>query len=178
MNLRAGWFIWIVFLARFLAGREGLAADSLTLYCEETWVETGACPAHRCYLDCAGALQFEGCAQDCKPKPCFLIDVSNCPEDACDILEGCGETKRCYPVIRSGQGRCGNLAYHGQDVECCPGLTRRCGIEFFDGTCDMTGKNSVQGVPACLPCGNGICNQFENSCNCPEDCARPDLGPE
>ena len=51
----------------------------------------------------------------------------------------------------------------------------RMGIEhlevvFFDGSCDLVGKSSVYAVPICIPCGNGICNQFETHCNCPEDC--------
>lgn len=172
---------WLIFKIMVCAFGGGFAlgvfpsasfADDLAAYCLNAWTETEACPAHRCYLDCAGGLQFEGCQQTCKPKPCFQIDAEHCPLEFCDVVEGCGEISRCYPRIRRGEGLCGDLAYPGQDIECCSGMIRRCGVEFFDGTCDMIGKNSVYGVPVCLPCGNGICNQFENSCNCPEDCAR------
>lgn len=68
---------------------------------------------------------------------------------------------------------CGDVAYAGQDVACCEGLVRRCGIEFLDGTCDMEGQDSVYNLPICIPCGDGLCGQFENRCNCPEDCGTP-----
>ena len=73
------------------------------------------------------------------------------------------------------RAKCGDLAYAGQDVDCCPGLVRRCGVEFFDGSCDMEGKNSIYSLPICVPCGDGVCGNFENRCNCPEDCKNPTL---
>ncbi len=50
--------------------------------------------------------------------------------------------------------------------ECCPGLVSKQDVRMkSDGSCAVMETWAV-----CLPCGNGICDQSENICNCPEDC--------
>jgi hypothetical protein len=36
----------------------------------------------------------------------------------------------------------------------------------------MQGKNTAYHLPICIPCGDGVCTNFENHCNCPEDCKK------
>lgn len=58
--------------------------------------------------------------------------------------------------------------------ECCEGLTEwDSGMdtrEVVDGICVETGAVSGYPVGTCINCGNGICEDIENICNCPEDC--------
>ncbi|MFH1546239.1 MAG: hypothetical protein ABIE14_02595 [Patescibacteria group bacterium] len=53
-----------------------------------------------------------------------------------------------------------------EDIPCCPGL-KKVGNCFEEGisTCTCATCGSI-----CRPCGNGICDDNENRCNCPEDC--------
>ncbi|MCA9406771.1 MAG: hypothetical protein KC684_09545 [Candidatus Omnitrophica bacterium] len=153
----------------FSAGFFILSSDAETLkeYCQKQFEEHQVCPEETCYqLSCLE----EPCDEGCHPKSCLEIEPEHCPLSACRLLMGCNDTSVCYPLSKQDTPECGTNAYEGQDVECCEGFIKRCGVEFFDGTCDMIGKGSIDSVPICLPCGNGICNQFENRCNCPEDC--------
>jgi hypothetical protein len=153
----------------------GIYADGvqaqLSTYCSEVYRDSGMCPAQQCRLACnqEGAI-WDGCALGCFPKLCVELSASDCPLEECQILKGCAEKDVCYPKVDDPSLSCGEIAYTGQNVACCEGLVKRCGLEFFDGSCDMTAAKSLDGVPVCIPCGNGICNQFENRCNCPEDC--------
>jgi hypothetical protein len=67
----------------------------------------------------------------------------------------------------------GKISYDsatGEFNECCTGLTDE--MNFPDGTpeeCEafsmMDGYSSI-----CTDCGNGVCEEWENRCICPEDC--------
>ena len=51
------------------------------------------------------------------------------------------------------------------NIPCCPGL-KEVGLCFDEnGKCICADCGFI-----CLPCGNGICDDKENKCNCPEDC--------
>jgi len=139
-------------------------------YCSKIYNKKVLCPKDVCVSSFKVNQQGIGYVMRCEPKTCLSLDAQNCPTDTCQIMKGCGGDDVCFPRDERKPPVCGGLAYEGQDVECCPGFVKRCGVEFFDGSCGMKGKYSVYGVPICLPCGNGICNQFENRCNCPEDC--------
>ncbi len=143
---------------------------NLTKLCAETYVNEATCPKDFCRLFCAEGDSAEKCTLTCEPRPCVELTADHCPTDTCQLLDGCIENaKHCYPKLAEEPATCGDLAYTG-NLECCSGFIKRCGVEFFDGSCDMKAEFSIEGVPACIPCGNGICNQFENRCNCPEDC--------
>lgn len=152
------------------SSRETEIQVSLTEYCPQTFQETGLCPEDVCTLDCVYAGSSEVCRMQCQPKSCFNIEAEHCPLLDCRLLMGCEEKDVCFPKAEMVEPEgCGDLGYFGP-VECCEGYAKRCGVEFLDGSCDMVGAHSEFSVPICLPCGNGICNQFENSCSCPEDC--------
>ena len=142
----------------------------LNKLCLESYQRDAVCPKDFCRLFCLEGEGAEQCTLSCEPRTCLELTIDHCPEDACQILDGCGENnKRCYPKMQEEPPVCGGLAYSGK-LDCCAGFVKRCGIEFFDGSCDREAEFSLEGVPMCIPCGNGICNQFENKCNCPEDC--------
>lgn len=143
--------------------------NSVLDYCFDTYEESGNCPKDLCRLACLDGGNYEGCEIICKPKLCQDIDAHKCPLDQCQLLPGCSGEDVCYPLPDRQEPKCGDLAYSGKR-ECCEGFVKRCGLEFFDGTCDMEADYTMFSVPTCLPCGNSICNQFENRCNCPEDC--------
>jgi hypothetical protein len=136
----------------------------------ETYRNETTCPKERCHLFCLEGEGASACHLSCAPRPCIELTAQHCPLDVCQVVDGCGGIERCFPKSENETPDCGNVAYSGRE-QCCPGLVKRCGIKFLDGTCDMKAEFSTEGVPICIPCGNGICNQFENICNCPEDCA-------
>jgi hypothetical protein len=150
------------------------ASASLGGYCQTMFAQAEDCPEEICQMRCregfdAGA----ACAPACLPNECPDIDAQHCPLKFCAVMTNCSEETICHFPMVGEKIPCGDLAYAGQDVECCDGLVRRCGYEFLDGTCDMQGRNSVYSLPICVPCGDGVCNQFEDRCNCPEDCGTP-----
>lgn len=149
----------------------GEIAD-LREYCNMFFAKHRKCPNDLCNIGCLGGLLYENCPVTCSPKPCHELPVGQCPSESCQIVEDCDGEPVCYEQMNPDSPACGGMAYAGQDVPCCEGFVKRCGVEFFDGTCDMKPEKSVHSIPMCLPCGNGICNQFENACNCPEDCAK------
>ena len=154
----------------FFAGRGyGQEKSAQPADCAQTFTQNGTCPAELCQLSCDLNQLEEGCVEICKPKDCPLISVEHCPTDHCQVMTGCEGQPICFFKLNEGNS-CGELAYAEQDVPCCDGLKRRCGAELFDGSCDMAGKKSMYSVPICIPCGDGLCGQFENRCNCPEDC--------
>ena len=177
----------------FITSTPAWPSEELAEYCGGVFVRTGDCPAAYCRLQCHDGTSLPNCTRSCRPKSCFEIEAGDCPVSAikaeetppadspkvtvrseghgpCRLLEGCSGKKVCFDKADTMVPSCGALAYLGDEVPCCAGLVKKCGVEFFDGSCDMIGERSVYSVPVCLPCGNGICNQFENRCNCPEDC--------
>ena len=145
------------------------ASESPSVNCDDAFKTNSFCPKETCALNikCHGG----DCQFVCEPSPCMGIDAQHCPRDRCQLLEGCEDKKKvCYDKADNPPS-CGDIGYAGES-KCCQGLVKRCGVEFFDKTCDMVGKNSIYSIPICIPCGNGTCNQFEDQCNCPEDCRR------
>ncbi len=48
------------------------------------------------------------------------------------------------------------------------------GLEVTDGTCySGVGFNVSEAAFICSACGNGVCDEVENWCNCPADCSKP-----
>jgi hypothetical protein len=158
---------WIFISASVFAQIE----EQQVLDCESVFAESGFCPENLCNkeIKCSTESEQMMCAMACHPKECVTIKAKDCPLGRCVVLTGCSAEKVCYPPMQDNNLGCGDLAYIGEK-ECCESLVKRCGVEFLDDSCDMLGENSIDSVPVCIPCGNGVCNQFENLCNCPEDC--------
>jgi len=170
--------IVLVLLMCFVMVFAGQAIDSaeeksFAAYCSEEMTKNGTCPDALCRSVCADGSKKEDCPKACVPQDCTGIPTDKCPQQYCAVMTNCSEEEVCHYKMEGEPAKCGDLAYAGQDVACCPGLVQRCGIEFLDGNCDMEGRNSVYDLPICIPCGNDICDQFENRCNCPEDCGTP-----
>jgi len=143
-------------------------------FCAGSFKESGICPPKICRLQSAAGdmTDVPQGEKKCMPVPCPDIPAADCPEEFCAVMVDCSDQKICHYQMSGDKTECGDVAYAGQDVDCCPGLVRRCGYEFIDGTCDMQGQGSVYNLPICIPCGNGICDNFEDRCNCPEDCGK------
>ena len=139
--------------------------DDLAKICHESYEQKAECPKEFCELKCAVTDNVNECRMTCFVKECGQIAADHCPLDSCQRITGCDGALKCFKKSSKQPPLCGGLAYAGGEVECCQGFVKRCGIEYFDGRCNIEGD-----IPICLPCGNGICNQFENRCNCPEDC--------
>jgi len=171
------YFPFILTFAFLLGGTLCLAApaeddrpEDLDAYCRQHYEKDGGCPETVCRLTELPGQEGEEPSQECRAQECVEIEPKDCPQDYCALMQDCSGEKICHYQMPGDLAECGDLAYAGQDVPCCPGLVQRCGIEFLDGTCDMEGKDSVYNLPICIPCGDGICGNFENRCNCPEDC--------
>lgn len=93
-----------------------------------------------------------------------IIHCSNCGNGTCDTFEDIDNCPQdCGRCISANQ--IGN-SFKGQN--CCPGLKSvlyPCSGKPPNCTCSR-GGTSVH----CTNCGNGTCDIFENSCNCPVDC--------
>ncbi|MFP4472466.1 MAG: hypothetical protein ACLFPX_01170 [Candidatus Omnitrophota bacterium] len=149
-----------------LAGAGQGFAQSANEFCRTQAMTTDECPAPLCEWRC----QDENCEKnDCRAKSCETLSAEECPLEFCEQRVNCRGNAVCVDRIIDPPA-CGDIAYAGQDVPCCDGLVRRCGIQFYDRSCDMYGDRSVYAFPICIPCGDGICTNFENGCNCPEDC--------
>lgn len=161
-------FAWCMGMLGLVLGLAPLAsAESLEEYCRQAWTAQQLCPPAVCVLEKADG---PNAVEQCLARPCNQIAGKDCPTQFCDTLVNCRGQEICHFKMIDPPA-CGNLSYAGQDVPCCPGLVRRCGEAFFDDTCDMYGDNSEYSLPICIPCGDGVCTNFENLCNCPEDCA-------
>lgn len=137
--------------------------------CQETFDKTKICPSDLCETRCEAG--DENCGNSCHAKHCRDIAGSACPSEFCQKRETCDHKTICMEMPSSQEPQCGQLGYDGA-VACCSGLQKKCGVEYYDGTCNMTPTDPAYLFPVCLPCGDGVCNQFENRCNCPEDCGK------
>ena len=165
--------LFICLAANVCAQQHNYPHRDLQKYCLSSFEKNGVCPTDMCRFVCIEGSLDQGCPLTCGAKDCLELSAKDCPLETCQLLDGCQKDQKvCYPKIEENESECGGVAYTGQK-SCCEGFIKRCGIEFFDGTCDMIGAKSTSSIPMCLPCGNGICNQFENRCNCPEDCGSP-----
>ncbi|MBU0466541.1 MAG: DUF333 domain-containing protein [Nanoarchaeota archaeon] len=53
--------------------------------------------------------------------------------------------------------------------ECCVGLAELENFNLIEGDCQLL----VGAYATCSDCGDGICEEWENECNCLEDCEEP-----
>ncbi len=160
--------VGLVLLMCALGSVTAQATEEVAVYCQESYEENQVCPHPRCILECRGT-ETPCASLECRPRWCSSFSEDECPADICHVATNCSGNRICEELPNDPPS-CGETGYAGQDVACCYGFVRRCGIEFYDRTCDMLGENSVYHLPICIPCGDGVCTNFENRCNCPEDC--------
>ncbi|MHC4742106.1 MAG: putative hemolysin [Planctomycetota bacterium] len=63
---------------------------------------------------------------------------------------------------------CREAGKHVLVSECCEGLTAIPPTYVYDANCDYTGMTGWTSI--CSDCGNGTCESWESTCNCPSDC--------
>lgn len=112
---------------------------------------------------CSGNETEESCPEDC--SICPLGQVLNkkgicvvevvCPIGYIKVNDTCvPPPKKC---VKEGKNP-------GEDKQCCEDL-KAISTQVGDGRiCSLTAGY------VCSPCGNGECEERENTCNCPEDC--------
>lgn len=92
--------------------------------------------------------------------------------------------KMCYVPGEEGAcigGKCmrRSCAVEGEKTDagknCCMGLTQA--MEYiYDEEVGCTHVDRINATgDICIDCGDGICNDFENVCNCPKDCETEDI---
>ncbi len=90
---------------------------------------------------------------------CVFPDGESCEVWA--FLNGeCGE-EYVHPVPCAEAGE-----HRGVAVVCCEGLVEIWNVFPVDHLC----MHLIGAFALCSDCGDGICDEWENSCNCPEDC--------
>ncbi|MEA3343531.1 MAG: hypothetical protein U9Q92_05160 [archaeon] len=104
--------------------------------------------------DCIARPDGSGYCTKCGDGMCKSPENKcNCPEDCPSKCAGEGES---VPVVLGAP-------------ECCEGLTKiGCEKPDNNGICPT---EPCVGASICAKCGNGVCGNGENKCNCPEDCS-------
>ena len=84
------------------------------------------------------------------------------------------ETNVGTQLACASEGQQFSLIYSTYPKECCSGLTAwNSGMdtrEVTNGVCVETGRLAGSPVGTCIKCGDGVCGNKENLCNCPADC--------
>ena len=101
---------------------------------------------------------------------------NGCSEGACVEADDNPRNKASC----ANEGEKFSQVYEEYPDNCCAGLTKwHSGMdtrEIVDGECIATGMVSGNPIGTCINCGNGICEDIENICNCPADCNGDDNG--
>ncbi len=97
-------------------------------------------------------------------------------------MSGCGSTDAEKPVEQIEDENCAKMGEMFSQIydtdkfpsHCCKGLIPWSNIHLF-GSPSIEDKcyekdMGVESVGICLDCGNNICEEIEDPCNCPEDC--------
>lgn len=136
-------------------GTQGICVLPDGTECDEWAYYRGECPA------------TQGCPEDAKICPDGSVVVRD-PDNNCEFPE-CPESE-C-----AKEGESFSWIFTDEYPEhCCEGLTEWQGgmdtrVSIGD-ECYATGLVSGNPVGTCINCGNGICEEIENVCNCPDDC--------
>jgi hypothetical protein len=126
--------------------------------------------------------EFEGCAAETgkctiAPEICYDLYEPVCGCDGRTYSNDC-EIKRAR-VSKAYDGTCTiDCTSAGKNMPvypgyvCCEGLKPiSTAIAGSDGKCIQ-----ALGTVICSACGNNICEEWENICNCPKDCKKPFCG--
>ena len=107
----------------------------------------------------------------------FTEDISNAPEQPITPVTDSPETDTTESLCAE-EGGVFSAVFDELPDTCCEGLKEwnsgmDTGISIAD-DCYETGLLAGSPVGVCINCGDGICEGFENPCNCPEDCIGKD----
>jgi len=153
-----------------------------------------ACPNCPCFVctycgdgECGLGENSCSCPEDCKPQqpnvceqegglctiPLPDEDGDGCPDGMSPVyLPGCDNGEIC---CIPDAGECieegGGGAVVPWEKECCPGLVSiPCDKPAADDDTPFGQCMPCDGAFFCTYCGDGVCKDPENMCNCPEDC--------
>ena len=141
------------------------------------------CPQGTGEVDLGGCDDMEVCCMPLQDNRCeqqggscmypnAAGELPRCPDGSAEVdLPGCDRGGICC----MGGADCvpdgGRVAVIPDAPRCCPGL-ERIPIAAYDeaqGMCMV-----ADGAALCSSCGNGVCAEWENVCNCPRDCVEPE----
>jgi len=102
-------------------------------------------------ITCCQPGEGTSCCTEAAPYTCFAYG---------DSVDGDG-LDRCRELGEQvgGKAIC--------PADCCDGLARVPNLVPGPDGCEGSGH---MGISVCLLCGDGVCDDLENACNCPEDC--------
>lgn len=135
--------------------------------------EGGSVPVAPGAKDCCPGLVKVPCDKpgpDGECQPCLGASICTyCGDGICGIGENsCNCSDDCGTCLGAGE----KFFDFDTKGKCCEGL-----VPVSD--CIPSGAGcACPDCPCyiCLPCGDGICEEFENECNCPQDCKGECLG--
>lgn len=88
-----------------------------------------------------------------------------CTDTKCEFKKSCAEEGEKFYPFMTGE----------YPIICCEGLYEWiAGMDTqisIEGECYRTGMTAGAPYGICVNCGNGICENIEDICNCPEDCS-------
>jgi len=129
----------------------------------------------------------------CAPEPCspgektnhndFYCDQNGQWEESKQAGDVCAESYECYeekgyenPAFRKRESvSCTNkiCTYEAIQNQCeKQNLTEILNKNEYDDQCTQNLVKQESEKRVCTPCGNGVCDQDETKCNCPEDCKK------
>ncbi len=113
-------------------------------------------------------VEYEGQSilQDCEEAGGTCIFNWQKCDGHVDTNLNCGFLKKCCVNCVGEGGSLGAVTPENNKV-CCPGLTHILPSFPSQGGCKVL--SGVRGY--CTKCGDGVCKEPENECNCPDDCA-------
>lgn len=126
---------------------------------------------------------YESCGKDsdCESGVCNCIkqDSKVCEPVNCtpgDVATDCAGivVKRCsqdasWAGVENGEQTCKDNPACDLNKPCAGGLIRALRKDQYGKDCQESMAQMI--LPTvCIPCGNGICDDNESQCNCPEDC--------
>lgn len=106
--------------------------------------------------------------ENCGNRACITLYACQegkavCEDNKCEFAEHDNE-KSCISAGESAD-KYSHGIYIGSN-SCCEGLLKIPVKDYKDGEC----YNLFDVGTVCSECGNSICEEWENKCNCPEDC--------
>jgi len=146
--------------------------QDVSYYLKEWWCDnnTARNTIFTCTIDCIEGACYTN-ETVCIGSECITNETISCGDGICDEGELCPVDCDLGCAM---EGENYSTYFADYPERCCSGLT-----EWASGTdirevkgdwCLDSGKVADLDIGICLNCGNGVCEDIENLCNCPEDC--------
>lgn len=78
--------------------------------------------------------------------------------------------ENCSDCVKEGESNGGGISPSSDTRKCCGGLTSVYSGLLYNNNTGKCEDSFTDGPNICIKCGDGICRDKENICNCPQDC--------